>query len=238
MKRFFSILIGLIILMVSIPTLAHSNFAVMVNDTCGVPLAPKALFETTLPNRVVEAKTFEENLKATVTASGYMQVLLFLPCDEEFRALYTNWMSKAANTVEYAEDFYFAYYNINWDVSGYASWSSNNANKDTALLNEAISECGTGSGTGHIMVAFTGQGGNTAGGWGKVGSPYSLVINQSDSANRTVARHEVGHNYGMNHCTQDCFMNGGSKMYNNYNNICSPHDAHMDYARTAYGDEQ
>lgn len=74
----------------------------------------------------------------------------------------------------------------------------------------------------NLMIAFTGKN-FPYGGWGYVGGAGCLVIDQGYPANASVARHEVGHNYGCPDQYNDpnppvCFMND---CYNQFNDICS-----------------
>jgi len=155
-----------------------------------------------------------------------------VPCDEEWRSQ-TDWQSLAFAAVENADDLYFSSFGINFIVSAYQNWTSNDSNFDSALLAEATNECGK-NGQDH-MIAFTKQTGNVAAGWGNVGQPYALVINTSVSGNKKVARHEIGHTYGMNHCSSNCFMNGTSLFYSYFDTLCSTHTTYMTNNWNKYG---
>ena len=90
----------------------------------------------------------------------------------------------------------------------------------TQLLDEAWAEEGLNG--CNLMIAFTGKN-FPYGGWGYVGGAGCLVIDQGYPANASVARHEVGHNYGCPDQYNDpnppvCFMND---CYNQFNDICS-----------------
>ena len=210
--------------------LGTGNAVITPDGLCGVPVN-----RNRNSNRIIDDYAQIEDLKASVTASCYMSVDVHIPVDEEYRALAgTNWSNRVVSTIENADDYFFDNFQINWNVKKTTVWNSSNSASDTELLSDVKQKHGL-SGC-QMMIAFSAQSGNTSAGWGDVGSPYSLVIHSGSHSNdQIVARHEVGHNYGMSHCSSSCFMNGASEMYNNYSNMCPFHTDYMNNNRTKYG---
>jgi len=76
-------------------------------------------------------------------------------------------------------------------------------------LTEAYSEHGltyNSSKTADIMIAFSGvtpsDNSNTTG-IGFVGTPGCVIFDNGYSTNAETVQHEVGHNYGLNHCQDE-----------------------------------
>lgn len=174
----------------------------------------------------------EENVEMYMTRSSYVYIDVNVVMDEEWREQ-TNASTLAKNAIESADDYLWDEFRINFYNYEYANWNSNDNNSDTALLNEAISEHGLNG--NDYMMAFTGQDNNEAGGWGRTGQAYCLVINQNATANKKVARHEMGHTYGLSHCSENCLMNSTSTFYNYYDVLCEDHYDQWESNSTVYG---
>ena len=195
-----------------------------------VDAVPKNPDETVSKLDLLPAR--EENVSMFMTRSSYVNITVNVPCDEEWRAQ-SNWWTLAKNAIEDADDLLWNSYSINFYSYDSQNWDSDDSNADVDLLNEAKSECGKNG--KQYMIAFTGQTNCSYAGWGSVGQPYALVIDHGATNNKKVARHEIGHNYGMQHCTNSCFMNGTSSFYSNYDTICTSHDTHMSNHWDDYG---
>lgn len=238
MKKLVVLMSVMLIIAIASPVSAAST------DTSDATTGPeKAVYVDMVPlnpiaenvNRVEDAYVCVENASQYVTRSSFVEVHVNVPCDEEWRSQ-TDWQLLAFTAVENADDLYFGSFGINFIVNAYQNWSSNNSNLDSALLTEVISECGK-NGQDH-MIAFTKQTGNSAAGWGRIGQPYALVINTSVSGNKKVARHEIGHTYGMGHCSSEssqCFMNKTALFYSYFDTLCSTHTTYMTNNWNKYG---
>lgn len=145
-------------------------------------------------------------------------VTVHSPCDQEWRELYPDtWMFEANRAIEEADALMYDKFSIDLRSEKQTAWTGNtySGNGDT-LLDEAWAEEGLNG--CNLMIAFTGKN-FPYGGWGYVGGAGCLVIDQGYPANASVARHEVGHNYGCPDQYNDpnppvCFMND---CYNQFN---------------------
>ena len=158
----------------------------------------------------------------TVPLYSSIIVTVHSPCDQEWRELYPDtWMFEANRAIEEADALMYDKFSIDLRSEKQTAWTGNtySGNGDT-LLDEAWAEEGLNG--CNLMIAFTGKN-FPYGGWGYVGGAGCLVIDQGYPANASVARHEVGHNYGCPDQYNDpnppvCFMND---CYNQFNDICS-----------------
>lgn len=107
------------------------------------------------------------------------------------------------------------------------SWTSTSSDPDQLL--EAVEAFGLPNGA-RLVMGFTGRsneiGGYIWGGYGFMPGRHTLVWGKDLNWNRTFLEHEVGHNYGLDHCTYDdnCIMKSwpfNSNDVSNYNKICS-----------------
>lgn len=157
-----------------------------------------------------------------ITVYSSIIVTVHSPCDQEWRELYPDtWMFEANRAIEEADALMYDKFSIDLRSEKQTAWTGNtySGNGDT-LLDEAWAEEGLNG--CNLMIAFTGKN-FPYGGWGYVGGAGCLVIDQGYPANASVARHEVGHNYGCPDQYNDpnppvCFMND---CYNQFNDICS-----------------
>lgn len=192
--------------------------AVTANATGMVDFVPKD--PTNYVSQLDYLPAREENVEMYMTRSSSVYIDVNVVMDEEWRTQ-TNASTLAKNAIEDADDYLWSEFGINFYHYEYENWDSNDNNTDTDLLNEAIDEHGWNG--NDYMMAFTGQDGNEAGGWGKVGQAYCLVIDQNATANKKVARHEIGHTYGLSHCSENCLMNSTATFYSYYNDLCDEH---------------
>lgn len=194
-------------------------------DAAANPLNTTVDYIDTLPAR-------EENIGKTLTRSSFYTVSVNIPCDEEWREQ-TSWSTLARNAVESADDYLYDEFGIDFSDYTFDEWDSYDSFRDIGLLNEAISECGL-NGQDH-MVAFTGQTNSQYAGWGKLGDPYALVIDKGATNNKKIARHEIGHTYGLSHCTENCLMHESSVFYSYWNTLCTDHYDLLDENKGSYG---
>ena len=161
----------------------------------------------------------EENVEMYMTRSSSVYIDVNVVMDEEWRTQ-TNARSLAQDAIETADNYLWDEFRINFYNYEYENWDSNDTGTHHDLLDEAISEHGLNG--NDYMMAFTGQD-YSVGGLGRVGEEYCLVINQNVTANHKVARHEIGHTYGLSHCNANCLMNSGTIFYDYYDVLCDSH---------------
>lgn len=137
----------------------------------------------------------EQILSATAST---ITVYVWIVADEEYRSYYgSNWKSKAYNAVETADNAFYSDHNINFVVSKYTEWDSNDNVHDSRLLSEAQSEAGWN--TNHqgmdMMAIFTNQKTDNRG-WSEIGGDAWIMKHQiSATWDWHLAQHEASHNY-------------------------------------------
>ena len=173
-----------------------------------------------------------------ITAANVRWVRTTQLGDQAWRNRYpTSWMWEAQRTVTRAGEFL----NNNFAISLYAGnqryWNHNLANGSTSttVLNNARNQ---GLGDATLMVAFTGlsvrDGGQNIMGAAFVGQPFSFVACFGFDENAMTARHEIGHMYGLNHCSSTtCFMAAAARI-GSFNQICATHRTQFQNNRLRY----
>jgi len=197
---------------------------------------PVVLYQTM--NRIEEEFIDFIDFENSVTSSSFIIVNVHIPADQHYRTTYgSNWQNVARNDVSNASSFYYSEFQVALIVGRLSNWSSPTG---TTTVQQMFASAVNNHGLAgqDIMIAMTGRPPSDVGdiaGWGTVGGPHSLLMDQGSTANRVIIRHEVGHNYGMVHCSASCFMHFDATMYSNYSSMCSGHRITMGYNRALYG---
>lgn len=145
--------------------------------------------------------------------------------DEEFRGLFSlqrYWWYQTLNNVAFSN--FKTHYGVEFKIRGYVEWDSNDASNNLYyLLDEAISETEYsfrmtyGDYRIDLLMVFTGQEDPTLMGF----SPpdwYALIITYWIDPAKVMV-HELGHQFLLLHCNNDCAMNPASLVAGYF---CSP----------------
>lgn len=206
--------------------------AVTANAAALVDVVPKD--PTNYVSQLDYLPAREENTEMYMTRSSSVYIDVNVVMDEEWREQ-SNASNLAKNAIEAADDYLWTEFGINFYNYDYMNWDSDDTGTHHELLDEAISEHGLNG--NDYMMAFTGQD-YSVGGLGRVGEEYCLVINQNATANKKVARHEIGHTYDLSHCNANCLMNSGTIFYDYYDVLCDMHYEEWSENRSIYGTVQ
>ncbi len=226
MKR--KIMVTLYIIVILCAAMPPTSFAtddsssIAPSDVSYTPLAPSDFDQNPLNTLLFDAVA--NDAVSAVTSSIIVKVCS--PCDEEWRAKYSNsWMYEANMAVENADEMMRTRFGIDLRSVAQQYWDSadTSPNQGLSLLDEAWNEWGLQNGA-QIMIAFSGQM-HGMGGWAYRNTRRCIVFDQGRNANSCVTRHEVGHLYGCpdhynnpNENTRNCVMNDS---YGMYDSLCS-----------------
>lgn len=168
------------------------------------------------------------------------------PCDEEWRASYSNWSYQANRAVERADDELDRRFGIDFYSVAQPLWSSSNTTSN-GLLSEARSKHGltyNSSQTADLMIAFSGvtpTNNSLITGSAYVSQPYTTIFDNGFSMNAETVQHEAGHMYGALHCHDesgsgydgsDCVMT--AEGFGNIDRFCNGHRRDWDVRSSWY----
>lgn len=154
------------------------------------------------------------------------------PCDEEYRQAFNNNIPNVRSHVIAMVELSDNALEANWGINlvprkGYR-WDSNDNGDIVDLLNEAYSEGGGLNGQDMMMALSNDPTPGGAIGVAYLGLPRQLVKKYgSQQTEATIAQHETGHTYTLNHCCDgNCVMQafldtGAFGNFHNYNENCS-----------------
>lgn len=142
-----------------------------------------------------------EQIDGTVDAKSIVSVYVWVVADEEYRSHFgSNWQQEAYDTIESADNAFYADHDINFIVNKYSEWDSDdNEDSSSKLMDEAEDEMGWSSNQQgcDMMAIFTNQGMDHWG-LGETGSSADAWIMKhqiSFSWDWHLAQHESSHNY-------------------------------------------
>lgn len=167
-------------------------------------------------------------------------VTILIVADEEYRAAHPDWQTITAQMVEKADNSFWAEHNINFIVTGSATWKSDGANS-SAILADLNAEWKNNT-QYDFVIGFTRDSKFTAGGIAYVypsapQSGISVVLDQGTTATPYAIQHEWSHNYGLSHDASGsgitCMMNYDYAYSVNYWD--SAHNALIESHRNWYG---
>lgn len=180
-----------------------------------------------------------------VTTSSTRSVAVTEPCDQEWRQLFPDsWMWEANRRILAADDLLNTRYGIRFYSVSQKYWDNDiSSYNPSGMVANAHSEWGLRDGA-KLMIAFTGKplyaytGSGYAGVFGLVediGDPYLLVSSCGYDEDIMTVRHEVGHCYGLTHCSSstNCFM-AEAAARTKYESVCSKHNTDWQTYKTKY----
>ena len=153
-----------------------------------------------------------------LVAAGYYEktIDVLVVEDEEFRGLSSvqrYWWYQTLNNVAFSN--FKTYYGVEFKIRGYVEWDSEDACHDLYyLLDEAISEVeysfrmAYGDYYIDLLMVFTGQEDPVL--WGLSPPEWYALILEYWIGPAKVMVHELGHQFLLEHCNNDCAMNPAS----------------------------
>ncbi|SDW17097.1 Metallo-peptidase family M12 [Marininema mesophilum] len=120
--------------------------------------------------------------------------------DEEFRSKYSDWQQRAIDVVEGSDDAYIRDHQIDFEIVGIARWQSTGT--DPVLLSDLPPKWYN-STAYDLVVGITNDSRFPYGGVAYL-SPinnigYSVIRYYDSTTSQYIARHEISHNYGLQH---------------------------------------
>ncbi len=153
-----------------------------------------------LKNAAIKDLISAQSDRTSVSTKSIVSVYVLIAADEEYRAHFgSSWQQEAYDTIEAADNAFYADHDINFIPYVYDEWDSDDSETDgSELMDEAEAYINWPSNKqGCDMLAiFTGQA-MDSGGKGETGSNADAWIlkHQSYSGDWHVAQHESSHNY-------------------------------------------
>lgn len=203
--------------------------------------------DVTRDNRIPSRQPIFEHLTIR-NRTGVITVTVTSPMDQYWRAKHRSPNWEANETIETADDFLFEEFRIDLRSVAQPIWTSSGSTS-TAILNNAVSRHGRtyqGNRTADIMIAFSANPNAVAfinGRWQRImgqvtdiPSRYAIVFCFYRDENVLTTQHELGHMYGLSHCSvSDCLMNANPNVQNSMDNLCNACTSLWNAARAMYG---
>jgi hypothetical protein len=189
----------------------------------------------------IDERLVRQPMERSPSAFGFVRVDVHMVADQLWRNANggTNWAAETGRQVLVGTDIYFRMFSVDMQRRGATAWNSPNTRYGNELLSHARINHGL---NGHqLMMAFTGRQGVLwhpgnpihIAGLAELNGPHALTVNFGASNNHTIIRHEIGHNYGLSHCTASCFMNG-TNPYPHFDSMCNAHRTQFMNNRNRY----
>lgn len=177
-----------------------------------------------------------EDSSVTSRASS-ISVNVQSPLETSWRNSYSDYYYQANRVVERIDDYLASKFGIDFYSVSQPNWSASTTSSSSSVLSDVTNNIGKGN--ADLMIAFAGPLVDTSTtstfGVAYVGQPYALVFDHSYNQNCKSAQHEVGHTYGLRHCTNTCVMKQGwDTEWNLFENLCSSHESSWDDAKNKY----
>lgn len=159
------------------------------------------------------------------------------PLEDSWRSRYSDYYYEANKVVERIDDYLAKQFGIDFYSASQPNWSAGNTNNANNALENATNQVGKGN--ADLMIAFAGPvadtGSSVTFGVAYLNQPYALVFDHSYTQNCKSAQHEVGHTYGLEHCTDNCVMKQGwDQNWSLFEHLCSAHNSQWSSAKNKY----
>ena len=141
---------------------------------------------------------------------------------------------QANRVVERIDDYLYSKFGIDFYSVSHPHWSTTSSS-DVGILSDVTNRFGTGN--ADLMIAFAGSLVSGTFGIAYVGHPYALVFDHAYTQNCKTAQHEVGHTYGLLHCSslKNCVMKQGADLsWSLFEHLCPYHEKQWNDAKTNY----
>lgn len=174
---------------------------------------------------------------SVISRASSIQVNVQSPLETSWRNSYSDYYYQANRVVERIDDYLASKFGIDFYSTSQPHWSTKTTSSSSSVLSDATNNVGKGS--ADLMIAFAGSLVDTSTsatfGVAYVGQPYALVFDHSYTQNCKSAQHEVGHTYGLQHCTSTCVMKQGwDNSWSLFEHLCSSHNSQWNSAKNKY----
>ena len=188
---------------------------------------------------IPELPNAEPNWEDSVVTSkvASIQVNIQSPLETSWRNSYSDYYYQANRVVERIDDYLASKFGIDFYSVSQPNWSTKSSSSSGSVIADATNNIGKGS--ADLMIAFAGALVDTSTsatfGVAYVGQPYAVVFNHSYNQNCKSAQHEVGHTYGLQHCSSTCVMKQGwDTNWGLFEHLCSSHNTQWSNAKNTY----
>ena len=159
------------------------------------------------------------------------------PLEKTWRSKYSDPRYEARKIVERTDDFLSKKFGTEFHVASQPDWTVSNTStvrnilKDAAMKNWTRKE--------DLMIAFAGpladKEDHVVFGVAFNGKPFSVIFDHAYNQNCKSTQHEVGHTYGLQHCSNTCVMKSGSdNNWELFDHLCPSHEQQWNKNKNKY----
>ncbi len=159
------------------------------------------------------------------------------PLENSWRSKYSDPMYEARKIVERTDDFLSKKFGIEFHVASQPDWTVS----DTSTLRNILKDAAIKNWKGKedLMIAFAGPLADTDDkvifGVAFNGRPFSVIFDHAYKQNCKSTQHEVGHTYGLQHCSNTCVMKSGSdNNWELFDHLCPSHEQQWNKNKNKY----
>lgn len=160
------------------------------------------------------------------------------PLEKSWRNAYSDYYYQANEVIETADNYLADKLDIDLYTISQPSWDVGSVALPSVAMN--ILKRDIGKGSADIMIAFAGSifDSSTGAGFGMTSAlnePYCIVFDHGYKQNCKSAQHEIGHAYGLEHCSNTCVMKQGWDLdWNLFQHLCTTHENQWIGAKNRY----
>ena len=188
---------------------------------------------------VIELPNSEPNWEDSnvMSRSASINVDVQSPLETSWRNSYSDYYYQANRVVERIDDYLATAFGIDFYTRSQPNWNATSTGSSGNVLSDAKNNVGKGN--YDLMIAFAGPLVDTSNsvifGVSYLNQPYSVVFDHNYNQNCKSAQHEVGHTYGLNHCSNTCVMKQGwDTNWSLFEHLCSGHSTQWNTAKNKY----
>ncbi len=172
-----------------------------------------------------------------ISKASSIQVNVQSPLETSWRNNYSDYYYQANRVVERIDDYLSSKFGIDFYSVSQPHWSTKTTSSSGNVLSDAKNNVGKGN--ADLMIAFAGALVDTSTsatfGVAYLGQPYALVFDHNYTQNCKSAQHEVGHTYGLQHCSNTCVMKQGwDNNWKLFEHLCTSHNSQWKNAKNKY----
>ena len=160
-------------------------------------------------------------------------------CDKSYQNRHPkDWKVRAKKITKKATNGLYDNFNICFKPKKAVSFSSKNASEAVTIYDAFAGKYHTAN-SSEMIVAFSGRQPSGVAGISYLGKesggPRVLIFASTYESEAETVQHEIGHTYGLNHCSDNCVMKASGFGY--INHFCSKHKKQWKKNRTYYGSQ-